>query len=83
MSSLTRDLRSYTKDQLIDKYNLTEKYDMNISDVRKLKKIEIMDDIYGDGLMDDDSYADFSTGGLASKKYANPVTFVDNLKKKK
>jgi hypothetical protein len=33
--------------------------------------------------MDDDSYAAFSTGGLASKKYANPVTFVDNLKKKK
>tara|TARA_X000001388_G_scaffold66719_1_gene53662 strand:- start:274 stop:510 length:237 start_codon:yes stop_codon:yes gene_type:complete len=24
-----------------------------------------------------------SIGGLASKKYANPVTFVDNLKKKK
>ena len=24
-----------------------------------------------------------STGGLASKKYANPVTFVDNLKKRK
>jgi hypothetical protein len=42
MSSLTRDLRSYTKDELIDKYNLTEKYDMNISDVRKLKKIEII-----------------------------------------
>ena len=79
MSSLTRDLRSYTKEELIDKYNLTEKYDMNISDVRKLKKIEIMDDIYGDGLMDDDHY---STGGLATKKYANPVTFVNNLKKK-
>ena len=23
-----------------------------------------------------------SAGGLSSKKYANPVTFVDNLKKK-
>jgi hypothetical protein len=24
----------------------------------------------------------FSKGGVATKKYANPVTFVDNLKKK-
>ena len=74
-----KDLRSYSKDELIARYNLTEYYDMNKSDVIKLKKIEIMEDIVGAGLKDDDK---FSAGGLASKKYANPVNIVNNLKKK-
>jgi hypothetical protein len=74
-----KDLKSYSKDELISRYNLTEYYNMNISDVRKLKKIEIMEDIAGAGLKDDDK---FFGGGLVSKKYANPVNIVNNLKKK-
>ncbi len=34
------------------------------------------------GLSEDGTSMKYSTGGLSSKKYANPVTFVDNLKKK-
>tara|TARA_R110002012_G_scaffold170267_1_gene334618 strand:+ start:480 stop:728 length:249 start_codon:yes stop_codon:yes gene_type:complete len=76
---LKKNLRSYSKDDLIAKYDLTEYYGMNKTDVRKIKKIEIMEDIAGAGLADEDK---FYAGGLATKKYANPVTFTDNLKKK-
>ena len=78
----TKDLRSYTKGALIDKYggSLREIFNYSKSDLDKIPKIEIMEDIYGLGIMsDDDSY---SSGGLVTKKYVNPVTFVDNLKKK-
>ena len=34
------------------------------------------------GLSEDGKSMKYRTGGLSSKKYANPVTFVDNLKKK-
>lgn len=34
------------------------------------------------GLSEDGTSMKYRTGGLSSKKYANPVTFVDNLKKK-
>jgi hypothetical protein len=78
---MKKSLKSYSKDQLISRYNLTEYYNMNISDVRKLKKIEIMEDIAGAGLKDDD---EFYAGGLAiKKKYVNKVKIVDNRKKKK
>lgn len=41
---------------------------------------EAMDDKYGEPMAE---IKGFSTGGVAtSKKYANPVTIVDNLKKK-
>ena len=77
---LKRPLSSYSKDALIKRYDLTEYYGMNLTDVKKIPKIELMEDIYGSGLISDDD--EFSSGGLATKKYANPVTFVDNLKKK-
>jgi len=82
MSSLTKDLRSYSKAELINKYgvSLREIYNLSKSDLDKLPKIEIMEDIYGLGIMRDEDK--FSSGGLSTKKYANPVTFVDNLKKK-
>ena len=38
-----------------------------------------MEDIYSLGIMSDDD--SFSSGGLATKKYVNPVKFVNNLKK--
>ena len=78
---LKKSLRSYSKDDLIAKYDLMEYYGMNKSDVRKIKKIEIMEDIAGSGIADEDK---FYTGGLSTKKnYANKVKIVDNRKKKK
>ena len=78
---LKRPLSSYSKDELIKRYDMTEYYRMNLTDVRKIPKIEIMEDIYGAGFLKDAD--EFSSGGLASKKYVNKVKIVDNLKKKK
>ena len=78
---MKKSLKSYSKDQLISKYNLTEYYNMNKTDVAKIPKIELMEDIAGSGLKDDD---EFYAGGLATKKnYVNKIKIVDNLKKKK
>ena len=77
----TKDLRSYTKAALIDKYgsSLREIFNYSKSELDKKPKIEIMEDIYSLGIMSDDD--SFSSGGLATKKYVNPVKFVNNLKK--
>ena len=32
------------------------------------------------GLSDDGKSMKYNSGGLSTKKYSNPVTFVDNLK---
>jgi len=78
---MKKSLKSYSKDQLISKYNLTEYYNMNKTDVAKIPKIELMEDIAGSGLKDED---EFYAGGLATKKnYVNKIKIVDNLKKKK
>ena len=78
---MSKNLRSYSKADLINKYgvSLREIYNLSKSDLDKLPKIEIMEDIYGSGIMRDEDT--FSSGGLATKKYANPVNFVDNLKR--
>ena len=78
---MSKNLRSYSKADLINKYgvSLREIYNLSKSELDKLPKIEIMEDIYGLGIMRDEDK--FSSGGLATKKYANPVTFVDNLKR--
>jgi len=83
MSGLTKDLRSYSKAQLINKYgvSLREIYDLSKSELDKLPKIEIMEEIYGLGIMRDEDK--FSSGGLSTKKYMNPVKVIDNRKKKK
>ena len=39
---MKKSLKSYSKDQLISKYNLTEYYNMNKTDVAKIPKIELM-----------------------------------------
>mgnify|MGYP001307261914 FL=1 len=43
-------------------------------DVKSMTKPEIIEII--------ENYMGYNKGGLVIKKYANPVTFVDNLKKK-
>jgi|TARA_R110001599_G_scaffold181650_1_gene374470 hypothetical protein len=78
---MKKNLKSYSKDKLISKYNLTEYYNMNKSEVKKIPKIELMEDIAGAGLADEDEYY---TGGLITKKnYVNEVKVIDNRKKKK
>ena len=46
---MKKNLKSYSKDKLISKYNLTEYYNMNKSEVKKIPKIELMEDIAGAG----------------------------------
>ena len=78
---LKKSLKSYSKNELIRRYDMTEYYGKNLTDVKKIPKIEIMEDIYGAGLLKDGDK--FSSGGLVTKNYVNPVTIVDNLKNKK
>ena len=76
---MKKNLKSYTKDQLITRYNMKEIY--SNSELKKIPKIELMEEIYGGGLKDDD---EFYAGGLAIKKnYVNEVKVIDNRKKKK
>jgi len=46
--------------------------DFEIDNLTKDEMIEIIED-----------YMDFNKGGVVTKKYVNPVTVVNNLKKKK
>ena len=59
---LTKHLKSYTKDQLIARYNMKETY--TNSQLKKIPKIELMEEIYGGGLKDGDA---FSSGGTVKK----------------
>ena len=81
------DYNTMTKAQLLKKYGPFIKLNFGAEELKFVKE-----DATGPGGVD--SLRDYitsldpepvkkSTGGLASKKYANPVTFVDNLKKKK
>ena len=54
---LTKHLKSYTKDQLIARYNMKETY--TNSQLKKIPKIELMEEIYGGGLKDGDAFSAF------------------------
>ena len=74
---LKRPLSSYSKDELIRRYDLTEYYGKNLTDVRKIPKIELMEDIYGSGRISDDD--EFAMGGLVgisslSNNFMDPNT---------
>jgi len=69
-------------DRLMKKFEL--EFDRNGSWMEILGKLDdfahAMDEKYGEPMAE---IKGFSTGGVAtSKKYVNPVTIVDNLKKK-
>jgi hypothetical protein len=59
---LTKHLKSYTKDQLIARYNMKETY--TNSQLKKIPKIELMEEIYGGGLKDGDA---FRKGGFVKR----------------
>ena len=80
------DYNTMTKAQLLKKYGPFIKFNFGAEELKLVKE-----DATGPGGVDrlrdyitslDPEPVKKSTGGLTTKKYVNPVTFVDNIKKK-